>query len=495
MTNIKKIAINVLATQALKEVERLLKTILKGTQFAGKTFAVGGYPRDQLMGLEPKDLDIVVEMREGAKNVTHYIKDLFGSAISTPRQMGASYPIWEIVFKDNVTYQNEEYKTAGAEIQFVDTQKESFPDEGSRQRVTEYGALNEDIERRDFTINMLLKDLSSGEIIDLTGVSKADLSKGILRGHPNVSLDKIFSDDPLRMIRLVRFQAKYGWTVPKSVLRTVQRNAPRIQIVSAERITEELKKVMEVGKLERAIRLMKATGLLKYIFPEVEQMLGVTQGPDHHREGDVFRHSIMVLRNAPKTIEGQLAALLHDVGKPASKKVLGDKIQFLGHEDAGAEIAKAILYRMKFDAKLIDTVTTMIKEHMRPMQLGPDPSDKAIRKFIREVGDELLDQIVELAQADALGSIPIDNFIPGLKQRIKEVRESPIKVVKQPVLNGNEIMKLLGVKPGPIIGEVGKFLLELQDDYASQGKELTKEDAQKAVIEKFKKAAIISNVL
>jgi len=485
--NIDKLAINIIATLAEKEVERLLKQLLKGTEFANKAYAVGGYVRDEYMGLEAKDLDIVVEMQNGAEKLTKYIYNVFDNndLISMPRQLGAGYPIWQITFKENIEYKNEEYKTKGAIIEFADTMKESFPDETSRQRITEQGSLQDDNERRDFTVNMLLKDLTNGEIVDMTGTSKDDIKKGILRGHPNVSLDKIFSNDPLRMLRLCRFQAKYDWQVPLSVLKTVRRNAERIQIVSSERIMGELEKLMNIGKLYKAVKFMKITGLLKFVLPEIEALQGVKQSPEHHSEGDVFRHTLLVLKNAPKTIEGQLAALLHDVGKPSVQKFVGDKIQFLGHEDIGAEMAEAILYRLKFDKKTIDKVVKLVKEHMRPHHLE-NASSKAIRKLIRDMGDELTDSLLDLAEADSLGSYPIENVIPELREEIKRIKESPIQVNKKPILSGQQIMDTLNAKPGPLVGQVGKYLLELADEYAEQGKKLTELEAAENILQKFK---------
>ncbi len=475
------------AAVAENEVERLLKTVLPGSPFAGKAHAVGGYVRDQVMGLEAKDLDIVVEMKGGAKAITAWLHNLFPTQTTDPHELGAGYPIWQITFRSDVEQDGEVYKTAGAVIEFADAQKEAFPDPTTRQRVTEPGTLEDDVQRRDFTVNMLMRDLSTGELKDLTGVSQQDIQKGVLRGHPAVDFNKILRDDPLRMLRLVRFQAKYGWQVPLSVLKIVARNAERIQIVSAERIRDELVKLMKLGKLGQAVKFMKAVGLLKYVMPEINAMRGVTQSPEYHAEGDVFKHTLLVLRNAPPTVEGQLAALLHDVGKPQTREVVGDAIRFHGHEDVGAEIAKAILYRMKFDAETIKKVVTMVGNHMRPHHL-PDASEKALRKFIRDLGEEMTDAVVELAQADeisSLGELSIKGEVQRLKERLKKVREAPVPVARKTVLNGNEIMQLLGVKPGPVIRQVQDFLMDYQDDAAAEGREVTKEDAMKAVMTRF----------
>jgi putative nucleotidyltransferase with HDIG domain len=286
------------------------------------------------------------------------------------------------------------------------------------------------------------------------------------------------------MVRLIRFQSKYGWDIPLSVLKTVKRNAERIQIVSSERIMGELEKVMAVGKLYQAIKLMKITGLLKYVLPEIEALKGVAQGKDHHSEGDVFKHTLLVLKNAPKTVEGQLAALLHDVGKAKTQSFLEDKIHFYKHDEVSAEMAEAILYRLKFDKKTIDRVVKLVREHMRPHSLE-NASPKAFRKLIRDMGEELTDVLLDLAEADSLGSYPIENVVPNLRQEIERIRKAPVKMEKKPVLGGQEIMDTLHIKPGPKVGEVGKFLIDLADEYAEQGKKLSKEEAKEIILKNY----------
>lgn len=479
----------ILESMAEKEVERFLKHILPDSPYAGLVKAVGGYVRDEYMSMikndptiEAKDLDIVVGMKDGAEKVTKYIYNLLGNSISEPRQLGKGYPIWQITFKKDIEYNGKPFKTEGAVIEFADAMKEDFPDANSRQRVTIPSSIEDDIARRDFTVNMLLKDMTTGEIEDLTGQSKDDIKNGVLRGHPKVSLDKIFTDDPLRMIRLVRFQAKYGWKIPMGVLKTVKRNAERITIVSNERIMGELKKVMEYGKLAQAIRLMSATGLLKYILPEVEALKGVQQNPDYHSEGDAYTHTMMVLKNAKAGVENQIAALLHDIGKPQATKVIEGKIKSLGHEEVGADIAEDIMKRLKFDNDTIDKVKLMVRSHMRPHNLADDASPKAIRKFVREVGDSMVDSILDLSQADELGKLPQTNAIPALRQKIKDVMGKPLAVKKKSILNGEEIMELLNIKQGSEVGRASKIVADLEDEY---GEALTKDMAKEELLKRF----------
>lgn len=470
------------ASLAEQEIQRLFLRVIPGTAFAGKVFSVGGYERDAFMGKESKDLDLVVEMKGGAEQLAHFIKRLFPEETYTPRQLGAAYPIWHIGFKEDVSHGGELFRTKGGEIDIADTQKETYPDPTSRQRATEFATLPEDIQRRDFTVNMLLRDLSSGEAVDLTGSSKEDIQKGILRGHPLVSPDKMFSDDPLRMMRLIRFQVKYDWDVPLSMLRAVRRNAEQIQKISWERIQEELVKMMKLGKTGQAVRLMKTTGLLNYVLPEVYGLIGIGHDPSNHQEGDVYKHTLLVLSHAPPTVVGQLSALLHDVGKPQTREFLDGKIRFLGHEKASGEMAEAILRRLKFDTDVIRKVRRVVESHMRPIDL-PAASPKALRKFVRDVGEETVEAVLQLAEADALGTLPPENYVPELRKKLEEAQKIPI--AKTPILNGEEIMALLGIKPGPKIREVTTYLKELEDELAERGQTLDKETAKLKVMERF----------
>jgi len=505
-----------LATNAEKEAEKALKVILPGTEFANKAHAVGGYVRDEILadlkpesGIEAKDLDIVVEMKGGAKKITQFLhntlKNSKGEAAThRPHQIGAGYPIWSLQFfpdeNGDVEVEGKIYKTSGGEIEFADTQKEAFPDPESRQRVTQYGTLDEDIKRRDFTTNMLLKDMTSGEIKDLTGVSKSDIEKGVLRGHPEVDLNTIFEDDPLRMVRLIRFKVKYDWDIPADVKAIAKKNAHRLNILSAERLRDELTKVMKYGKLPEAISLMKELGFDKVEAGKDEELnpvsflmkemgkLDISHESPYHIDTDdvkddkVIDHTINVIKKAKNSVHAQLAALLHDIGKAKTKtkdEVTG-KTNFLKHEEAGLDIAEDILRKLKFDKKTIDKVLRLIGNHMRPHNLEK-ASDKALRKFIREIGDDL-DDVLDLAKADSEGKNPPSPYIDELRKRIDVLQNAVITPKVKPVLNGKEVMDILSIKTGPKVGEVNEYLMDLQDE----NPELTKEDAKSAILKKFK---------
>ena len=482
------------------EVEMLFSALLKVSPVKNKCFAVGGYCRDQLLGLGCKDLDIVVEINGGAKLFTHWLHDTFPNEISNAYELGQGYPIWHVAFKQDIVYNGVTYQTAGAEIDVADTQKESFPDPETRQRITEYGTLEDDSKRRDFSVNMLLKDLTTGKFVDITGVSIQDIKDGVLRGHPKVDLNKIFSDDPLRMIRCARFFAKYDWEVPLSVLRTIRKNAFRIEIVSVERIMDELKKLGKIPQgFYRAIRFMKATGLLKFVLPEIQAMSNVPTPEQRkvetrgiHCEGDILAHTLEVLKNAMPTFEDQMSALLHDVGKPSTMEVMEDKIAFLGHDDAGGLIAEEIMKRLKFDSDTIQLIKRVVVNHMNFHNMET-AGTKGKRRFVREHGD-ILENLIHVGIADINGTLVRKangniepNEIPfEVYDELRELKNTQLEVSEKvkPILNGLEIMDLLKVKPSKIVGEVSQFLLDLYDEF---GQELTKEFAMEKVLEKFKR--------
>lgn len=471
-----------LNVQPEEEVERLLLDIVKDSPFKGLVYSVGGYVRDKILGKKSKDLDIVIEKNGGAKELSSYLHDLFPEQTTRPLQLSSRYPIYHLVFKDNINYNDNIYYTKDGQIDLADTQKESFPDQTTRQREVQYGTLKEDIERRDFTTNMMLHDLTSGEIVDLPGTGKQDIEKGILRAHPAVSADKMFSDDPLRMMRLIRFCCKYDWQVPMNMIKAVKRNAEQLKKVSFERIQDELKKIMQMGKLYRALELMRVMGLLEIILPEIKNLRGVEQSEDHHAEGDVYKHTLEVLKNAKPTVEDQLAALFHDIGKPETQSLVGDSIHFYGHDEVGSKIAEAILRRLKFDNKTIEQVCSAIKNHMRPISLE-SASPKALRKFVKDVGEQTYQFVLDLAEADSLGCLPSKNYIPELREKIEKSLSVPI--IKNPILNGQEIMDLLNIGPGPKIKEVKEYLLNLEEEYKEQGKDLNKDEAKTEIIKKF----------
>lgn len=484
--------------KALEEIEKLFKELLKDSYFQNRIFAVGGYCRDQYMGIESKDLDLVIEEFGGACLFALWLHSTFENQTSFPYEIGKGYPIWHIAFTKDVEYKDIVYHTSGAELDIAETQKEAFPEEGSRQRITSFGSIIDDIKRRDFTVNMLLKNMTTGKFEDICGQSIHDIEHGILRGHPEVDLNKTFSDDPLRMIRLLRFQAKYNWNIPMSVLRIARRNSHRISIVSIERIMSEIKKLGNIPQgLYRAVRLMKATNMLHRLLPDVYALIGCpnpelrkSDPRKIHLEGDSFKHTLLVLKNSQPNMVDQIAALFHDIGKAHTTAIEEDgRITCKKHDEVGGMLAEMAMCGLKFDSDNIEKIIKIIKNHMDFYNLLYSGIGGK-RRFIRKYGD-ILEHSINLAIADSKSNlVEIDGKITHKEipyELFDELRALQVELATEktpikPILNGHEIMELLEVKQGKIIGEVSEFLLEKQDEY---GLELTKECARIMVIEKF----------
>jgi len=477
-----------------KEVERLLGKILAGSVFHGKVKAVGGYVRDEYLASltntphHPKDLDILVDDGpEGSKRFASHLHSLFSKETSLPRQMGAGYPIWQLTFHSNITLiSGGTFLTEGAVIEFADPMKETYPDQDSRQRTVIPATLEEDIKRRDFTVNMLLKDLTSGEVEDLCESSLYDIRRGILRGHPDVYSRKMFSDDPLRIMRLVRFHAKYGWEIAYDLFLGARRTANRLSIVSMERIQGELQKILEYGELHKSIGLMNDLGVLDYILPEVKNLEHVEHDSEYHKEGDVYTHTMMVLENSDKTVCGQLAALLHDVGKPATREIIDGKVRFIGHEEVSAYMAKDILDRLKFPSQVRDQVAKVIGFHMRPLALVNNQSpSRTYRRFMRDVGP-YLDDVLSLASADCKGRLPYSPNHEKVIAKVREIQDHDANLPPPPPLNGRDIMEALGLKSGIQVGMAVRVVQDIHDEYLEKGISVSKEQAISELRERFK---------
>jgi poly(A) polymerase len=376
---------------------------------------------------------------------------------------------------------------------------------------------------------MLLKDLTTGEIKDMIGgVSIKDIKKikdmdskgsigaikkGVLEGHPDVDLVKIFSDDPLRMIRLIRFKVKYNWSIPEEVKQITRDNAYRLNIVSSERIRDELIKVMEQGKLKEAIELAKDLGFdkvevkvdidddgepeelnaLSFLLNELKPLEMRHDSPHHidtedKKDDKIIDHTNNVLAQAQlkKTVEGQLAALLHDIGKPKTRTEDGGKVQFIKHEIEGLEIAEQILRKFKLKKKQIDDILFIIKNHMRPHQIE-NAEDRTLRKFIDEMGDRL-ESVLDIAEADSEGKNPPKSYMNKLRNRIKDIQKKDAQSLStKPMHNGNEIMELLGIekkgkgKGNPEVGKVIKFLREER----FKNPNITKEEEKQMILDNF----------
>jgi len=337
-------------------------------------------------------------------------------------------------------------------VEFVTARSESYaPD--SRKPDVRPATLEEDLLRRDFTINTMLMD-TRGAIHDPLGGRK-DLEARRLRTPADP--ERTFSDDPLRMLRATRFVAELGFEPAPDLVPAMRKLKTRLAppVISVERIADELRKMLVSPGPGRALRLLDEADLLEVILPEIAATKGVPQSGYHTH--DVFGHTVLTVEGTPPDLLLRVAALFHDAGKPATAK--GDGT-FLGHEEVGADIARAALERLRFSLKEIDAVTRLVRLHLRPVFYKSEWTDGAVRRLARDAGP-LLERLMALARADiAASAYPEPEKLDELQSRLDAVRaERPSRL--KPVITGEEIMRIRGIAPGPEVGKIKERLEEL----------------------------------
>jgi poly(A) polymerase len=401
-----------------------------------KALVVGGYVRDHLLGRTQPDLDVVVE-EGGARQLAERFAEL----------AGAGPPV---VFE---RYGTAQVTLPGRLVEFVSARSESYASD-SRKPDVRPATLEDDLRRRDFTINTLLMDFD-GNIQDRLGTGRADLAARILRTPADPV--QTFSDDPLRMLRAVRFAAQLGFEMAPDLLPAMRRLSGRLMppVVSVERITDELCKMLESDRPKLALELLDAAGLLEVVLPEVTACKGVEQGGYHTH--DVFGHTLLAVGLTPPDLVVRLGALLHDVGKPSTATPDG---AFTGHEEVGASMARGALERLRFPQRDIDAVVTLVRLHLRPVYYRSEWSDGAVRRLARDAGAQI-ERLMALARADiAASAYPEPEKLDELAARLASVlSESPTRMVAP--IDGEDIMRERALAPGPEVGRIKERLGEL----------------------------------
>lgn len=407
-------------------------------------YVIGGWVRDLLLGRHSEDIDIVV-VGSGISLAEAVAGQLRGAHLS--------------VFK---TYGTAQVKTRDIELEFVGARRESYRHD-SRNPIVEDGTLEEDQNRRDFTINALAICLNSdryGELLDPFGGIQ-DLADKIIRTP--LDPDITFSDDPLRMMRAIRFATQLGFDIHPDTLDAIRRNAERINIITKERIADELNKIMLSPKPSIGWYLLDETGLLPLIFPEFAALKGIetVEGRGHK---DVFRHTLQVLDNVAEVSDKlwlRWAALLHDIGKPKSKAWDNEAgWTFRNHNYIGAKMIPRIFKTMKLPQnEKMDYVIKLVDLHMRPINLIEDTvTDSAVRRLLFEAGDDI-DDLMQLCHADitSRNQQKVERFHRNFElvsRKMRELEERDRIRNFQPPVKGEEIMQLLHLEPCATVGEL-----------------------------------------
>lgn len=443
-----KMVYEIASNSVLLKIQRLIA----GTEFAGHTFVAGGFVRDFVMGRPSKDIDIVVDLPNGGISLAEFVRDKLGAIdVHNFERFGTAQVVLD-----------------GMDIEFVMARRESY-EIGSRNPEVDYATIKEDVMRRDFTINTLLIDMSTGKILDLTGRGFRDIESGIIRTTQNP--DVIFEEDPLRMLRAVRFSSQLGFYLKMETVYGIAHNVKMIETISKERIRDEFMKLLQGKDYEFALRKLIATGLAGYILPEMKSMVGLNGGSHHIK--NVFDHTMDVVGRVPASDPVlRLAALLHDIGKPAVMTVGADDVHFHGHAEASVDIAKAFMDEYKFSAEEIRDVVDFVGNHMRFLQPTP-PSPKLVRRIIRELGRERFDRFMLLVSADVKPNPnhprPFDTVAEVMKiVHEDDKREVPMK----PPVTGYDVMEAFGL---PQCGEIGR-LLNVANEYFLENPSATKEE-------------------
>lgn len=402
-----------------------------------ETYLVGGFVRDRLIGRTGKDIDLVTVGVEGTP-LLEWVARRFGWA---PAQRFDRFGTGQV-------------RGDGYVLEVVRARSERYDPE-SRKPEVRAGTLEQDVSRRDFTVNTLCQTLQ-GRVLDITGAGLADLRAGRLRTP--LPPEETFAEDPLRMFRGARFVAQLGFDLDPGAVDAMRRQADRVSILSVERISEELRRILISPHPRRGFAALRDGGLLERVLPEVQAMIGVEQGGFHVH--DVYGHTMHALDQAPPDLVTRTAVLLHDVGKPPTHAVSPDgKHTFYEHPSVGARMTRDMLTRLRFSNEEVAAVALLVQLHLRPIQYDEAGfSDAAVRRLIRDAGDQRA-RMLEVARADTLASsFPTLQNIEDLDARMARLDAGgQVSRMRDP-LSGEEVMRIASRPPGPWVGRVKRAL-------------------------------------
>ena len=398
--------------------------IVRRLRAAGhESYLAGGCVRDMLLNKEPQDYDITTSAKPDD------ISGIFSETVPVGAQFGVI-----LVVVDGAPFEVATFRHDGPYL------------DGRHPSHVRFGSLREDVFRRDFTINGMVYDPVEDRVVDLVEGQK-DLAARTIRaiGDPRAR----FEEDRLRMIRAVRFAASLEFSIEKNTLAAIGELAQSVTRVSWERIGDEISRILTEGGARRGFELLDEAGLLPMLLPEITAMKGVEQSPDYHPEGDVFAHTLRLLGQLDATVSETLAygCLLHDVAKPLCMRKEAERITFYGHTEQGAEMAQAILQRLKRSREAWTRVAYLVRSHLRHTQ-APKMRLSTLKRFLGEPG---IDELLELTRIDALaanGDLTHYNFCMRKRAELKDEEIHP-----EPLVRGRDLIAL-GLTPGPIFSAI-----------------------------------------
>jgi poly(A) polymerase len=420
-------------------------------------YLVGGAVRDALIGLQGDELDFATDAR--------------------PDEVLEIVRGWhEGQWLQGVEFGTVGVRKAGSKMEITTFRGERYDPESRKPSVTRVGSIDEDLARRDFTINAIAVRLPDGDVLDPFG-GIGDLAAKILRtpGRPEDSFD----DDPLRMLRAARFVARFGLAPDPALVDAMRAMGERLTIVSAERIRDELTKLLESKLPSEGLDLAVETGLADLVLPELPA-LRLEQDPIHQHK-DVYRHTLAVLEKIVATDRDEpdavlrMAGLLHDIGKPATRRIGEDGVSFHHHEVVGARMADERLRALRFSNDFIEPVVKLIEMHLRFHGYADGWTDSAVRRYVRDAGP-LLDRLNRLVRSDVttrnrFKERQFQRAMDDLEERIARLAdEEDLKRIRPPV-NGHDVMQHLGLGPGPAVGEAMDMLLEHRLEHGEYSRE------------------------
>ena len=444
--------------ERLNEIARLSSSLARAFGGAGfSLYAVGGSVRDAVLGQERgEDYEIDFTTNARPDDIARLMKPLCTSLWEQGRAFGTI---------------GGNLRDSGSKAEITTFRSEEYVDH-SRKPSVEWGdSLQADLSRRDFTINALALDVVALEqgtpgVQTLFDFYKGfnDLHERILRTP--IDPETLFSDDPLRMLRAARFAARFNLTIDPSIEKAAAKMAEKLSIVSAERIRGELDLLMVTSQPSQGLDFIVRTGLADHFLPELPK-LQLEQDPIH-RHKDVLKHTWAVVDKTSASLVLRLAALFHDIGKPATRSISEEGVTFRFHEVVGAKMTRKRMVALKYSQEMIDDVSMLVELHLRFHTYKMGWSDKAVRRYVRDAGP-LLDELNELTRCDcttrnARKAAMLSHRMDELEIRIDELREQEDLGRLRPALDGVAVMELLGIGPSPVVGRALDFLMEIRLD-------------------------------